>query len=68
MSEELLQQRIDELIVHHGSYRAAGAVIGFHHTHLWRVRHGMKEPGPKLLKRLKLKRKILYFDSRVKNK
>ena len=61
----LLQQRIAEKIAQHGSYRAAGAVLDFDHTYLYRLANGSKTgPGDKLLRKLGLRRVVTYVDKR----
>lgn len=57
----LLQERIAELIEHHGSLRAAARVVMLDPGYLSRLQSGEKDdPGDTLLRRLKLRRVVTY--------
>jgi hypothetical protein len=59
----LLQERIAELADRHGSIRAAARVLMVDHTYLYRLYKGEKDdPGPELLRKLKLRR-VVSFES-----
>ena len=61
----LLQERIAEKVKQHGSFRAAGAVLGFDHTYLYRLAKGrVSEPGDALLRKLGLRRVVTYVDKK----
>lgn len=61
----LLQKRISEKVAQHGSYRAAGAVLDFDHAYLYRLANGSKtDPGDKLLRKLNLRRVVVYVDKK----
>ena len=64
-----LSERIDQLCIQHGSLRAAARVIGIDHTYLFRLYTGSKrEPSPKVLKKLGLRRVVTYARSQSEAK
>jgi hypothetical protein len=61
VAESMLQQRIKELAAHHGSMRVLGRVLEVYHAYLHRLSTGEKDdPGPELLRKLKLRRVVTY--------
>lgn len=61
MSATVLQLRVKELIAHHGSIRAAAAVLMVDKAYLYRLSTGEKDdPGADLLRRMKLRRVVTY--------
>ncbi len=57
----LLQQRVQELVLQHGSVRAAGRVLEVDSAYLYRLGNGEKtDPGEKLLRRMGLRRIVTY--------
>ena len=61
MAESMLQQRVKELAVHHGSIRAAARVLMVDHTYLYRLSNGEKDdPSDDLLRKMKLRRVVSY--------
>lgn len=61
MVESVLQRRIKELVKHHGSIRKLGRVLEVDHAYLYRLSTGEKDdPGPELLRKLKLRRVVTY--------
>lgn len=63
----LLQERIRDKVLQHGSYRAAGAVLGFDGAYLLRLEKGGKTaPGERLLRKLGLRKVVTYVDKKDK--
>ena len=61
--DNLLSERIRELINKHGSLRAVSRVLRIDAGQLSRIKNGKKEPSNKILKKLKLKKEIRYYKS-----
>jgi hypothetical protein len=60
----MLRERIDDLAEKHGSLRAAARVLQVDPGYLSRLRAGEKEwPSDELLRKLKLRRIVLYVDT-----
>lgn len=58
-----LQKRIAERIEQHGGLNAAALVLGVNKGYLSRLASGEKDsPGDKLLRKLKLRRVVVYED------
>lgn len=58
-----LRSRIQELAKQHGSLRAAARVLDIDHAYLSRLQDGGKtEPSDAVLRKLGLKRVVLYID------
>ena len=56
-----LQERIDELVLKHGTQRAVARVLKVDHGYLSRLRRGVVTmPSNGLLRRLKLRRVVYY--------
>ena len=55
-----LAERVDELVVRHGSLRAAARVLQTDHAYLWRIKHGDKTPSTEFLRRIGLIRHVHY--------
>ena len=56
-----LQERIDELVVQHGSLRALARVMECSPPYICRLRSGVtKNPGPAVLRKLGLRRVVSY--------
>jgi len=61
-----LEDRIQELIEHHGSVRAAARVLQVDHAYLWRLKEGEKAvPSDKLLRKMGLKRTVVVQYERL---
>lgn len=59
--EMTLPQRITELMLQHGSIRAAARVVKIDHAYLWRLARGTKkEPTADALRKLGLRRIVTY--------
>lgn len=59
-----LQDRIDELVLQHGTLRATAAVLKVDHGYLSRLRRGVVTmPSNGLLRRMKLRRVIYYVSA-----
>ena len=67
MKTTLLQQRIADAVQKHGSLRAAAAVLQMDYSYLSRLANGtMDNPSDDLLRRLKLRRLVVYEDTTKK--
>lgn len=61
MSHKLIRQQIQKLEAKHGGLRAAADAIPCDYTYLYRLKVGQrKNPGPRLLRCLGLKKEIHY--------
>ena len=66
-NQTLLQQRIQAAITRHGSIRAAAAVLDVDYTYLYRLSTGERDnPHDNLLRKLKLRRVVTYYDIKEK--
>ena len=62
-----LADRINQLVLRHGSLRAVARVTGINAGYLSRLRHGVKtNPAPKTLRALGLRR-VVSYELRARN-
>ena len=57
---DMRKDAIGVLVAKHGSYRAAGRVLGLTGAYLWRIAQGQKDPSEEVLKKLNLRREVHY--------
>lgn len=63
----LLQLAVTDAVARHGSYRAAGKVLGFDHAYLHKLATGEKDnPSEVLLRKLGLRRTVTITYKKAK--